>query len=978
MELLGAGGMGIVYRAFDTKLKRTVALKLHYQHGVSRRVQSRMLREAEGLARLSHPNVVTVYDAGLFDDGVYIAMELVEGMTLEQWLRSATRSADERLDVLIQAGRGLAAAHDAGLVHRDFKPENILIDAAGRARVIDFGLVKEDEETTGSGDAASEANDVVRTHADPPLAMQLGTDGADSHEATVTDDRVAKEAVCSSEERPGERDENASVFDERLTRVGARIGTLLYMSPEQRLGQSVGQASDQFSYCVTFFEAFAGGFPFPLLPEIEFFEAVHRGNVIKLKRTVPRSLRKTIYRGLAFDPAHRHRSLKALLDEITHRRRGRRLAVLSLAVTAAVAAAGLAMPIQERAFEKCAKSADGQAALWSKSDSKEIGERFRAVAGGHGSATAARIDARMRKFSLSYRDEHVAACRATHTEYVQSEVMLDARMACLRRVRSRTELLLHAWREAELEAVDAAHSAMGRLEGLVKCGENHEAVAAMHRRPESMSESDYEVVLKRLDQGIALQLVGRFVDAERVLATLYADVAKVAAPGLRANVGVSLGEVLGLLNRFARADRVLRDTVRDAEVAGLEHIALSAVTHRADSLAASGQESAARVLLETVRGRMQDKPQYAAQEFAAAVSAGWLYNEEERYSEAEYEYGIAQKLIHAVAPAAAVTLKSYLSELRSNQGRFDEAVELARDAYETSREAFGAEHPSTIVFLTYLAVALRGRGELEEARAHMQFVLKMDIARYGLRHRDIAIDFDTLSLLASDEGDYDAALDFARRAYDVRVTLHGEGSPSTLAQNLATAEAAAGQVTAARARFIKTIERLRRASAEPSELKPALADFALFEVRQENWSAAEPLALEAHRLAEAIHGDRHSEVVAVRRILAEVFLGRGAHDEALKWAEQALSAMPSKERLPAEQRAALDFNLARALYARDGTAAEERARELLTRATDLLSAPRFAAERRLRNEIYMFQARLPSAPTALDSMRAFETVAKTP
>jgi serine/threonine protein kinase len=152
-ELIAEGAMGMIYRAHDASLRRDVALKL--LRIVSRgpaeagEAHARMLREAQGLARLEHPNVVTVYETGLHGDEVFIAMELIDGVSLDRWLASQRRSWRQIAFVLEQAGRGLAAAHAAGLVHRDFKPENVLCGDDGRVRVTDFGLARGDVQGSG-------------------------------------------------------------------------------------------------------------------------------------------------------------------------------------------------------------------------------------------------------------------------------------------------------------------------------------------------------------------------------------------------------------------------------------------------------------------------------------------------------------------------------------------------------------------------------------------------------------------------------------------------------------------------------------------------------------------------------------------------------------------------------------------------------------------------------------------------------------
>ncbi|MCB9756176.1 MAG: serine/threonine protein kinase [Myxococcales bacterium] len=198
---LGRGGMGVVYRAYDPDLDRAVALKLIKAVFVDDEARARFLREAQAMARLQHPNVVAVHDVGLDDDSLFIAMDFVEGSTLDAWLRAAPRTVQQRLDVLVAAGRGLAAAHAAGLVHRDFKPANVLVGTDGRPRILDFGLVH----GRGHDDVAD-----APTETSQPSTSSLLTD--------------------------------------ELTRVGSFMGTPAYMSPEQYFDAGVGDRSDQFSF----------------------------------------------------------------------------------------------------------------------------------------------------------------------------------------------------------------------------------------------------------------------------------------------------------------------------------------------------------------------------------------------------------------------------------------------------------------------------------------------------------------------------------------------------------------------------------------------------------------------------------------------------------------------------------------------------------------------------------------------------------
>ncbi len=267
LRSLGAGGMGVVYEAHDPDLGRKVALKLMIGDGPEAR--ARLRREAQAMAQVTHPNVATVHEVGEVAASVYVAMELIEGETLGAWL-STPRDWPERLRMLLAAGEGLAAAHAAGLVHRDFKPSNVMVGADQRPRVLDFGLVRS---------AAIEERD-----ASP---------------ATTTPARSGARELGSP-----------------LTRVGSVMGTPAYMSPEQLSGAEVDARSDQFSFCVCAFEALLGASPFPAETITELRASIREGPRVPARGSLPARVSSIILRGLDPDPANRWPSMDALLTAL--------------------------------------------------------------------------------------------------------------------------------------------------------------------------------------------------------------------------------------------------------------------------------------------------------------------------------------------------------------------------------------------------------------------------------------------------------------------------------------------------------------------------------------------------------------------------------------------------------------------------------------------------------------------------------------
>jgi serine/threonine protein kinase len=309
LECLGVGGMGVIYSAWDPRLDRKLAIKVvRDRHGKlgSARGRARLLREGQALARLRHPNVISVHDVGTHEDRVFVAMEFVEGETLHRWLlRSPRPPVGQLIDVFLQVGRGLAAAHRAGLVHRDVKPDNMMLGDDGRVLVLDFGIAREG---------------------------LLGDDGDEPEEPTEAELQRDEVPTSDADAEPRELDEPMpepgvplQIHEDhtplaQLTRAGALVGTPAYMSPEQHRGLPLDARSDQFSFCVAMWEALNGDKPYGEGNREKLLARMRTGQLRPFRnREVPRRIAVALRRGLSWSARERFESMEALLEALNPR-----------------------------------------------------------------------------------------------------------------------------------------------------------------------------------------------------------------------------------------------------------------------------------------------------------------------------------------------------------------------------------------------------------------------------------------------------------------------------------------------------------------------------------------------------------------------------------------------------------------------------------------------------------------------------------
>jgi serine/threonine protein kinase len=344
LEMLGRGGMGEVYAVYDSKLDRKVALKVlrHTKEDYA----LRLAREAQAMARLSHPSVVAVFDTGSVDGRVFVAMEFVQGQTLRAWQRAKLRPWAEILRMYIDAGRGLAAAHAAGLVHRDFKPDNVLVSEGGAVKVTDFGLAR--AINAAATTPFTPSGDVVASPSYKPISSPV----------------VDIPPNASSPAMP----ESLPALTSPVTESGELLGTPGYMAPEQYLEEEIDERTDQFAFCVALYEALYGQKPFPS-GVTESVQAMLADQVkAPPKGTKVRShIHQALLRGLAGKKSDRHPQMLALLEELSRdpaKRRRQVAGAVAAVVAMAVGTVWVNRTIAERTSRLCVGSEAEASDVW--------------------------------------------------------------------------------------------------------------------------------------------------------------------------------------------------------------------------------------------------------------------------------------------------------------------------------------------------------------------------------------------------------------------------------------------------------------------------------------------------------------------------------------------------------------------------------------------------------------------------------------
>jgi hypothetical protein len=507
LDELGRGGMAVVHAALDTQLHRRVALKLVRPDRLDGAGRARLLREATALAQLRHPNVIQVHDAGTRGDQVFIAMELVDGGSLARWLATGERSVAEIVRMFAGAGRGLAAAHAAGLIHRDFKPDNVLIDR-GLARVADFGLAVADPVATAPV-------------AEPPLLTSL-------------------------------------------TQTGAVVGTLAFMAPEQLAGEPATAAADQFAFCVALYRALYDAWPFAGDTVAARRAAIAAGPAVASPppRAIPRWLRDAVVRGLAADPAQRHPSMDALVEVLARVRGWRRwrvpvLATVALAAAGSAAAAIALRPGPVDPSARCDGGAREVAAAWSSARRAAIAAAFAKIATPLAEDAGPRVLATLDRRAADWSRRHRAACVA-HARGVETARALELRMRCLGQRLEALTASADVLATTTARDVGAALDVVAGLPPAADCDDLELLSAAIPPPDAPAARAAADRLRTRLTSAEVLDRAGRSTEALAEARAIVVEADAIGATAVAIDASLALGRIALAREQQAEALEPLR------------------------------------------------------------------------------------------------------------------------------------------------------------------------------------------------------------------------------------------------------------------------------------------------------------------------------------------------------------------------------------------------------------------------------------
>ncbi len=689
LDTLGSGGSGVVYRAFDPALTRQVAVKLlRTETSRTSKQGERLLREGRAIAQISHPNVVSVYDVGTFEDEVFVAMELLEGPTLAMWLREP-HTLEQLLDVFAQAAAGLGAAHARGIVHRDFKPDNAFVIPGGRVVVVDFGLAR--------------ATDGLRDVDDDP-------------------------ALSSPD------------WDRHLTRPGAAPGTPGYMAPEQLRGEAVDARADQFALCVAMWEALYGERPFQRGHPSDELLQIERGPIVpaRPRHRVPSWLEKILRRGMAVDVSARFSDMAELLTGLARMRRRKLVWQASGLACILLAVAVVPLVLSMQRGPACPLAADKLQGIWDSNVDSKVRATLGAMTSPLAQQAADIVGERLARYAKSWVDAHQQACVATNVRHEQSETALDLRMACLEQRRQELGALVLELERTKPDApTEKAIDALESLRPVTSC-EDAQALAAGFAPLPKERAKDGKKLRTELARVQAVLATGRHNAALPLISALVRSARKLNHPPLLAEALLTHGQVLFAASKFPEARQAYTEAAKVAGVAKHHTVVAAALTAIAYQTARiEGKTIEALSLLPFVEPTVSMLSARAEERFEFLMTASEVWFDSEKSKQALEPLAQARALFSDPLHTARL-LQQTLRVRFYSRNDVPGACAVGEQALAAATHAYGANHPKVGEVFVDLGFCKAVEGHVETSFTYLMRGKEVLALTQPPTHRSIA------------------------------------------------------------------------------------------------------------------------------------------------------------------------------------------------------------------------------------------------
>ncbi|MCX4239429.1 serine/threonine-protein kinase [Paraliomyxa miuraensis] len=856
LGLLGKGGIGAVYLAYETELHREVAIKLLQDRGGEGPKMNRLLREAQALATLDHPNVVNVFAVGEVDGQAYVAMQRVEGRTLRAWQGQQPRPGWRScVEMYLQAGSGLAAAHDAGLVHRDFKPDNCMIDDKQRVRVLDFGLVRRG---TDEEDAVKPPDVLQRARTEPRQSVAL---------------------------------------DQSLTDTGAVLGTPGYMSPEQMEGKEVDARSDQFSFCASLYEAVYGERPFEGRTVSELATAILDGHVrsgLPAGGAVPERLRRIVLRGLAAEPRERWASMEMLLVEL------RRLVApstrrwLALGVAGGMMAIGLGIAQYAEVGFRCEGAEAQLEGVWDETRKQEVEAAILGTDLIYAPGTWDRVKWRLDDYAEDWTTKHTEVCEATRVSEEQTEDAMTLRMGCLHDRKETLRATVGVLADADATVVENAIELVIGLPGLARC-DDLEALSADVPPPEDPEVArEVEEMGGRLKELYAEEEAGRYIDALEQVGSVVERAEKLGYGPLVAEAKLRRGSLRQDNGGYVEAERDLLDAHEIAMEHRYDEVALDTI-QGLTVVVGTDQERHTEGRVWGLAALAQAKRSRENVDLADSLTnLGGVLRVQGEYEEAKLHHGQAlriwERAVGADHPNVATVLNN-LGNVLMDQGEYEQAKLHHGRALQIWQKALGAEHPKVAQSLGHLGIVLHALGEYEEAKSYHQQALLIREKTLGVDHPHVAMSLDNLGIVYRDQGEIEQAKSCHERSLRIKEKALGANHPSLAVSlvNLGVVLQDQGQHEQAKLYLERALRIDEKAlGSEHPNVAVSLANLGRVAADQGEYEQARLHMERALRINEKTLGADHSQVALSHNNLGSVLHAQGEYEQAELHLEQAL------------------------------------------------------------------------------------------